>query len=161
MFILGSECAYNIALTWIRLISVFNFTNGDQDVAQVTREAFRTCNTTNPISLKKTSPANFTLDAAGEYYFTSTVDQHCLLGQKLAIYVSGPGPSPSSAPKPRPRGPLNFTVGERLGWMVPPGGELAYAVWAHGKTFIVGDALGKNSKLIETLKTNYQKLYFD
>ncbi|XP_061361979.1 early nodulin-like protein 14 [Gastrolobium bilobum] len=116
-------------------ILLFNFTNGEQDVARVTKEAYLICNTTNPISLKKTSPANFTLDTAGDYYFISTLDQHCLEGQKLAIHVHGSGPSPA------PRGLLNYTVGDKLGWLVPPGGEIAYATWAYGKTFIIGDSL--------------------
>ncbi|OIV98257.1 hypothetical protein TanjilG_14846 [Lupinus angustifolius] len=107
----------------------FNFTNGEQDVARVTKEAYLNCNTTNPISLKKTSPANFTLDVAGDYYFTSTLDKHCLKGQKLAINVPGP------------REPFNYTVGGNLGWVVSPIGESAYEAWAYNKLFLVGDSL--------------------
>lgn len=129
---------------------MFNFTNGEQDVAQVTKEAFLKCNTTSPISVKKTNPANFTLDGAGDYYFTSTLDGHCVMGQKLAVHVSGSGPSPGPSvwpwPKPKPRGPFNYTVGGALGWIVPPGGEIYYASWTRKKTFIMGDALGKNLK---------------
>lgn len=139
--------------------SVFNFTNGDQDVARVTKEAFKTCNSTNPLTLKTTSPANFTLDTIGEYYFIGTKDKHCGLGQKLAINVTanpGPNPSPSvPAPAPTPRGPVTYTVGDKLGWIVP-GTGYAYASWAYGKTFIVGDTLGKstlNSATYEILIT--------
>ncbi|KAI4335699.1 hypothetical protein L6164_014322 [Bauhinia variegata] len=138
----GGPIAYD---TWASLqdfnvgdILLFNFTNGEQDVAQVTKEAFKTCNTTNPIWSSKNSPANFTLSAAGEYYFTSTIDRHCVQGQRLAIHVPGPEPSPSPEPS---RGPVNYTVGDKLGWIVPPAGDFAYAAWAHWKTFLVGDTL--------------------
>ncbi|TKY73171.1 Early nodulin protein 1 [Spatholobus suberectus] len=118
---------------------LFNFTNGEQDVARVTNEAYLICNTTNPISLKKTAPANFTLDAAGDYYFIGTLDQHCFKGQKLAIHVHGLGHSPS--PASSPRGPFNYTAGDTMGWSVPPGGEIAYAIWAQWKNFTLGDSL--------------------
>lgn len=129
---------------------MFNFTTGDQDVARVTKEAFEACNSTSPIFLEKTGPFNYTLDSAGEYYFIGTMDRHCVLGQKLAINVTAPGPesspspsSPPEAPAPvTPRSPVTYTVGDGLGWEVPPGGEAAYATWARNKVFMVGDILG-------------------
>lgn len=126
----------------------FNFTTGDQDVAKVTKEAFDSCNSTSPIELKTTGPANFTLDTIGEYYFIGTKDRHCELGQKLAINVTAhsgsPTPSPSPKPSPTPRGPVTYVVGDQFGWIVPLGGELAYSAWAYGKTFYVGDTLEFN-----------------
>lgn len=128
--------------------SVFNFTTGEEDVARVTREAFLTCNSTNPISLKTTGPANFTLDTLGEYYFIGTLDKHCILGQRLAINVtahSEPTPAPTPPPAPAPREPKNYTVGDKLGWLIPPPDPLGlfYASWAYNKTFLVGDTLSK------------------
>lgn len=126
--------------------SVFNFTTGEQDVARVSKEAFFTCNSTDPIALYKDGPANITLNSTGEYFFIGTLDNHCVLGQRLALNVTAsPGPPPSAA-APRTK-PENYTVGDRLGWLVPPLGEIAYLTWAYNKTFIVGDTLGKNSKL--------------
>ncbi|KAL0552759.1 hypothetical protein IC582_011884 [Cucumis melo] len=127
-------------------ILLFNFTTGEEDVARVTREAFLTCNSTNPISLKTTGPANFTLDSLGEYYFIGTLDKHCILGQRLAINVtaySEPTPAPTPPPAPAPRGPKNYTVGDKLGWLIPPPDPLGlfYASWAYNKTFLVGDTL--------------------
>ncbi|XP_022751674.1 blue copper protein-like [Durio zibethinus] len=140
----GGPIAYS---TWAAMqtfsvgdILIFNFTTGEQDVAMVTREAYGTCNSTNPIFLQTTGPANFTLDSVGEYYFIGTMDQHCPLGQKLAINVSAPGPRPSPIPPP-PRGPITYTVGDSLGWLVPPAGAIAYATWAFNKTFLLGDTL--------------------
>lgn len=126
--------------------SVFNFTTGEQDVARVSKEAFFTCNSTDPIALYKDGPANITLNSTGEYFFIGTLDNHCVLGQRLALNVTAsPGPPPSpAAPRTKPE---NYTVGDRLGWLVPPLGEIAYLTWAYNKTFIVGDTLGKNSKL--------------
>lgn len=123
---------------------MFNFTTGQEDVARVTKEAFLTCNSTNPISLKSIGPANFTLDSLGEYYFIGTLDNHCFLGQRLAINVTAySGPTPAPAPAPASRGPRNYTVGDKLGWLIPPVGPLFYASWAYNKTFLVGDTLGK------------------
>ncbi|KAL5547818.1 hypothetical protein UlMin_003049 [Ulmus minor] len=123
-------------------ILVFKFSDENQDVARVTKEAFKSCNSTNPISLKSNSPANFTLDSIGEYYFIGTKEDHCTFGQKLAINVTEyPGPTPS----PAPRGPASYAVGDKLGWFVPPGGPLFYAAWAYDKTFEVGDNLGMKS----------------
>lgn len=109
-------------------------------MARVTKEAFNSCNSTNPISLETTSPAKFTLDNIGEYYFIGTKEYHCKYGQKLAINVTAPHPSPTPAPR---SGPVSYTVGEAWGWFVPPGGPLFYEAWAYGKTFEVGDTLGK------------------
>ncbi|PON46320.1 Cupredoxin [Trema orientale] len=121
-------------------VLVFNFSDGNQDVARVTKEAFNSCNSSDPISLQTKSPANFTLDKIGEYYFIGTKNDHCKLGQMLAINVTEyPGPTPS--PSPTRSGPVTYIVGEELGWFVPPGGSLFYASWAYGKTFEVGDTL--------------------
>ncbi|KAF8036579.1 hypothetical protein BT93_C2334 [Corymbia citriodora subsp. variegata] len=135
----GGKIAYE---TWANMQT---FVVGDVlDVARVTKEAFDSCNSTSPIFLDTTGPFNYTLDAAGEYYFIGTMDSHCYLGQKLAINVSGSaGPTPSpQAPTPTPpRGPVTYIVGDNLGWLVPPGGSIAYKTWAYGKTFLVGDVL--------------------
>lgn len=70
------------------------------------------------------------------------MNNHCIQGQRLAINVStSPGPTPSPTPRTKPE---NYTVGDRLGWITPPGGEIAYITWSYNKTFIVGDTLGKD-----------------
>lgn len=143
----GGPIAY---ATWAALqsfedgdILVFNFTTGEQDVARVTKEAFESCDTKNPIWIEKNGPARFTLAYGGDYYFISTLDRHCQLGQKLSVNVTGPpGPTTSPALVPsRPRAPMNYTVGDVLGWFVPPGGSIFYSAWAKNKAFVVGDTL--------------------
>ncbi|KAA8535117.1 hypothetical protein F0562_030120 [Nyssa sinensis] len=130
---------------------VFNFVNGTQDVAVVTKSAYETCDTNITITVLTTSPAKITLTTTGEHYFTSTYPGHCTFGQQLAINVtasSGPTASPAPPPPPHsspvpapPRAPVTYVVGDGLGWLVPPGGPIAYSTWAFKKTFMVGDTL--------------------
>ncbi|CAM8891567.1 unnamed protein product [Rhodiola kirilowii] len=56
---------------------------------------------------------------------------------------SADSPSPVTAPAPGPstETPMTYTVGDSMGWTVPPGGEAAYTTWASGKNFLVGDTL--------------------
>lgn len=37
----------------------------------------------------------------------------------------------------------SYTVGEDLGWNIPPSGSVAYATWAASKRFQLGDVVGK------------------
>ncbi|XP_057485690.1 early nodulin-like protein 2 [Actinidia eriantha] len=132
---------------------VFNFVKGVQDVAEVSKAAYESCDTTTPITVLTTSPAKITLTTAGDHFFTSTYPRHCGLGQKLAISVMGTTASPTPPPPPPtpavpapPVPPMTYVVGDDLGWLVPPGGEVAYSTWAYNKTFIVGDTLVFNFK---------------
>lgn len=157
-------------------IVVFNFTTNIHDVAEVNRAAFDSCNSTNPISLSTNGPTRITLTSAGEHHFICTFTSHCALGQKLAINVSSASatptpqpatpppaatpqtapppavpatPPPAATPAPSPsRVGMTYTVGDSLGWLVPPGGPVAYQTWARGKSFVVGDILGKFSLII-------------
>ncbi|CAI9100815.1 OLC1v1037993C1 [Oldenlandia corymbosa var. corymbosa] len=148
-------------------ILLFNFTTGQQDVARVTKEAFDACNSANPISLQTNGPASYTLSSPGEYYFISTLERHCFLGQKLVINVTQSSPSSSSPASPRPsptpvtsRAPITYVVGDKLGWIVPPGGPIAYRTWAYDKIFAVGDTLVFNFEngtqdVVEVTKSAY------
>ncbi|KAF8365097.1 hypothetical protein HHK36_032898 [Tetracentron sinense] len=83
---------------------MFNFTTGDQDVAQVSKTAFEACSATNTIgSVITTGPANVTLVSEGDYYYICTFSQHCTIGQKLRITVQA---SPSASPM---EGPFSST----------------------------------------------------
>ncbi|XP_059459176.1 mavicyanin-like [Corylus avellana] len=83
-------------------ILMFNFSTGEHNVVQVPKESFDSCTSANPIGNTITAgPANITLSDAGNHYYICTIGQHCQLGQKLAITVSGtPGgaPTPTSPP---------------------------------------------------------------
>lgn len=89
------------------IFAVFNFINGTQDVAVVSKEDYRNCSTNSTIEVYKTSPANITLKATGEHFFTSTYERHCFLGQKLAINVTGSSTAnpPSISVAPASNGP--------------------------------------------------------
>lgn len=141
-------------------ILFFNFTTGQHDVARVTAGAFLICNSTNPISLNTTGPVNITLNSTGAYYFIDTLNNNnnCNQGQKLAINVTtAPGPVPTPVPRTTPE---NLTVGEGLGWIIPPLGEITYLAWARNRTFIVGDTLVFNFRngsddVVEVTKDAY------
>lgn len=88
---------------------VFNFANGQHDVAKVTKSDSDSCNGAKTISLLTNGPASVTLKETGQQYFICTFGTHCSLGQKLSINVvkkasttsppvSAPQPSASSSP---------------------------------------------------------------
>ncbi|KAL5537385.1 hypothetical protein UlMin_045756 [Ulmus minor] len=86
-------------------ILVFNFAQGQHDVSQVTKAGYDSCNGTGAISMQQNSPANITLQTAGELYYICSVDGHCNAGQKLAINVTGDSTGatpPSSTATPTP-----------------------------------------------------------
>ncbi|XP_075509800.1 blue copper protein-like [Primulina tabacum] len=157
----GGEVAYR---TWagtrnfaVGDVLVFNFTTGSHDVAEVTKDSFDSCNGNNPISRSTDGPANITLTSSGEHHFICTFTGHCGAGMKLSINVVSspavsPAPSPAETTTPPPvatpatapapaRAAMTYTVGDSLGWTVPPGGSVAYQTWARGKSFFVGDTL--------------------
>lgn len=159
MLVLQRKSRKHNLMLLLNICAVFNFTTGAHDVAQVTLASFDGCNTTSPISLTRNGPANVTLTTAGEHYYICTFARHCNLGQKLAINVSAapstsPPPqsaSPSASPVPAPSPsttPQTYVVGDSLGWLVPPGGPIAYQIWAANKTFVVGDILGKQNQFL-------------
>ncbi|XP_015081651.1 blue copper protein-like [Solanum pennellii] len=146
-------------------ILVFNFRSGSHSVAEVSKGAFDSCNTSSPISISTNGPTNITLSSVGSHYYLCTFPSHCTLGQKLAINVSG---SASPAPQPAPATPPTATpvmapapsvsvapatapsltsvaqtyiVGDNLGWSVPTSGPNSYQRWANNKSFKVGDTL--------------------
>ncbi|KAF5789163.1 putative Phytocyanin domain, cupredoxin [Helianthus annuus] len=67
---------------------IFNFTNRQHDVAEVSAAAYDPCTSTNPISLATTSPATLALTTPGTHYYICTFTSHCQIGQKLTINVS-------------------------------------------------------------------------
>ena len=150
----------------------FNFTNGRHDVAKVTKSAYDACNGATTLFTLTSGPASVVLNQSGEQYYICSFGTHCSLGQKLTINVvngtsatsspapqpsrsgspptASPVPTPTPAPAPGPSAePVTFTVGDTLGWTVPANGAAAYASWASGKTFKVGDILGKSPSIIK------------
>lgn len=97
---------------------VFNFINGTQDVALVSKSSYETCDTNTTITILTTSPARFTLTTTGGHYFTSTYPRRCSLGQRLAINVTAP-PSPSSGPA-MPPSSYPSSYGPSAGGPSPP-----------------------------------------
>lgn len=90
----------NTLITEIKFdFAVFNFLNGSDNVAVVTKQVFDSCNITSTLAVLNSTPANIALNATGEHYYTSTYDKHCILGQKLVINVTG-HTTPGSGPSP-------------------------------------------------------------
>lgn len=52
-----------------------------------------------------------------------------------------------------------YEVGDGLGWLVPPGGAVAYTTWASNHTFHAGDILGKRE--IPFFHAQFLQLYID
>ncbi|KAL5769021.1 hypothetical protein ACOSP7_015579 [Xanthoceras sorbifolium] len=138
-------------------ILVFNFATGRHDVAEVTKAAFDACNTASPISRVTTSPANVTLNSAGEHYYICTFTGHCAAGQKLAVNVtsgpSSPAPQPSTpspvptptatpTPTPTPTSSPTPTPTPTSSPTPTPTSAPTPAPTRSPVTYIVGDALG-------------------
>ncbi|XVE98351.1 hypothetical protein REPUB_Repub03eG0098900 [Reevesia pubescens] len=83
-------------------ILVFNYITGTHDVAEVTREAYQPCSTSNTLSNSTIGPTRITLRTPGEHFYICTVPGHCAAGQKLAINVTGSSTAtpPSSTATP-------------------------------------------------------------
>ncbi|KAJ8431842.1 hypothetical protein Cgig2_023486 [Carnegiea gigantea] len=86
-------------------VLVFNFNNGIHNVAEVTKEAYKKCNKSSPISIHNQSPVRIPLPKRGKRYFISTLNNDCENGLKLAIKVLNhlpPPPPPSQPPSISP-----------------------------------------------------------
>ncbi|XP_074280462.1 early nodulin-like protein 13 [Silene latifolia] len=84
---------------------VWKYDSKKDSVLQVTREAYLTCNTTNPIAEHKNDETKVVLDKAGPHYFISGLKDNCDKGEKIIVVVitprskpSGTGISPALAP---------------------------------------------------------------
>ncbi|KAL7168429.1 hypothetical protein ACSBR2_038797 [Camellia fascicularis] len=110
--------------------SIFNFVNGTQDVAVVTKAAYESCDTntttttTTTRTVLTTSPAKITLSNPGEHYFTSTYPLHCNWGQQLAINViassTAMSPSTSAASPPSTTTKSSSVFAPAAGGPIPP-----------------------------------------
>ncbi|XP_061364655.1 umecyanin-like [Gastrolobium bilobum] len=96
-------------------VLVFNFATGSHTVAEITKTNFDSCNMNQNIQVLVTSPARFTLNRTGEFYFACSISGHCNSGQKLSVKVTGSSPAPGKAPSPAhspssPRPPVSGTT---------------------------------------------------
>jgi hypothetical protein len=84
----------------------FDFKEGEQDLALVTKEDYDSCNTADPLYLFQ-EPTTLQFLGSDTFYFTSTLAGHCTKGQKITIYI-GASPSPSPSPSPCPSSAQGF-----------------------------------------------------
>ncbi|CAM9001756.1 unnamed protein product [Rhodiola kirilowii] len=97
---------------------VWKYEAGKDSVLQVTKEAYLSCNTTNPIAEYNDGNTTVNLARSGPYYFISGEPGHCEKGQKLTVIVlstkhlrSAATPVPAPAPAPA-GGPAGSPSGE-------------------------------------------------
>nr|XP_011470430.1 PREDICTED: blue copper protein-like [Fragaria vesca subsp. vesca] len=93
--------------------AAFDFATGEQDLAEVTKEDFDSCTTTNPIE-KFSEAVNLAPAVPGTYYYTCTFAGHCTKGQKIAVTwtnttaAAAPAPCPMSSATTYSALPLKF-----------------------------------------------------
>ncbi|CAN6480650.1 unnamed protein product [Victoria cruziana] len=76
---------------------VFLYPPSEDSLIQVTEDAYKICNTSNPIAYFDDGNTVFNITGPGTFYFTSGVNGHCLKSQKLAVYVASNGTSSSDS----------------------------------------------------------------
>ncbi|KAK8523478.1 hypothetical protein V6N13_113422 [Hibiscus sabdariffa] len=83
---------------------VWKYDGGKDSVLQVTREAYVSCNTSNPLAEFKDGDTKVKLLKSGPYFFISGANGHCEQGQKVIVVVLsqkhrnvGISPAPSPA----------------------------------------------------------------
>ncbi|KAL8152565.1 hypothetical protein V2J09_010325 [Rumex salicifolius] len=66
----------------------FHFKTGEHNVAEVSKEAYESCNTTNVMNLRKKGPElSVTLTSPGPKFFICTIPGHCLEDERFAINI--------------------------------------------------------------------------
>ncbi|KAL0403810.1 UNVERIFIED_CONTAM: hypothetical protein Sradi_2021800 [Sesamum radiatum] len=127
----GGEVAYQ---TWaasktfsVGDVLVFNFTTGIHDAAEALRFGSETGHQRlrNLHSFRTTARHSTASAYTGNHPITGRANNSSASRYTCTL----------------PRAAMTFTVGDSLGWLVPPGGPIAYQTWARGKPFLVGDIL--------------------
>jgi len=82
---------------------LFKYVANQDSVLLVTRDAFQTCNTTNPAASYNDGNTSFKFPRPGPYYFISGAQGHCEKGQKIVVVVmshrrGGSNLAPAEAP---------------------------------------------------------------
>ncbi|XP_010526247.2 PREDICTED: early nodulin-like protein 1 [Tarenaya hassleriana] len=113
---------------------VFHYEEGNDSVLQVTPEAYKSCNATNPIANYSGGDTKVRLERPGPFYFISGAEGHCEKGQKLKLVVVTPrhsafSPAPSPADFDGPAvAPTSAAAGARGGVVSAVG--LVLGLWA-------------------------------
>ncbi|XP_057539533.1 early nodulin-like protein 15 [Amaranthus tricolor] len=79
---------------------VWKYDSKKDSVLQVTREAYLSCNTSNPIAAHKEDETKIELTKSGPYYFISGTQAYCEKGEKLIVVVMAARNRPSGAVSP-------------------------------------------------------------
>ncbi|GLT74041.1 hypothetical protein SLA2020_458620 [Shorea laevis] len=69
---------------------VWKYDGGKDSVLQVTKEAYHSCNATDPVAMYKDGNTKVKLGRPGPFYFISGAKGYCEQGQKLIVVVLTP-----------------------------------------------------------------------
>ncbi|GLT85232.1 hypothetical protein SLE2022_034280 [Rubroshorea leprosula] len=69
---------------------VWKYDGGKDSVLQVTKEAYQSCNSTDPVAEYQDGDTKVKLERPGPFYFISGAKGHCEQGQKLIVVVLTP-----------------------------------------------------------------------
>ena len=108
---------------------VWKYDGGKDSVLQVTKEAYASCNASNPIAEYKDGNTKVKLEKSGPFYFISGAKGHCEQGQKLLVVVLSPrqrytgiSPAPSPAEIESPAvAPTSSAAALKAGFLVTLG----------------------------------------
>lgn len=81
---------------------VWKYDGGKDSVLQVTKAAYKSCNTTEPVAEFKDGFTKVKLENPGAFYFISGAEGHCKQGQKLIVVVLTPKSTTAVSPAPSP-----------------------------------------------------------
>ncbi|VVB08951.1 unnamed protein product [Arabis nemorensis] len=73
----SNGCSVSYTITHLFSSSVFRYEAGKDSVLEVTRDAYKNCNTTNPLANYTDGGTKVKLDRSGPFYFISGADGHC------------------------------------------------------------------------------------
>ncbi|ONK74278.1 uncharacterized protein A4U43_C03F4610 [Asparagus officinalis] len=116
---------------------VFKYPKGYHNVYKVDGYDFNKCKVPQLNGAMDAGYDVITLTTPGRKWYIcgKAYGKHCMMGQKLFIYVK---PKPYMPPKPPVgRHPIHHFVGDAFGWKF----NFDYAAWARGRDFRVGDSL--------------------
>ncbi|KAF5463258.1 hypothetical protein F2P56_019183 [Juglans regia] len=83
----------------------FQYDYKSNDVMEVSREDFESCNVRSPLNLYTSGRDSITMWKPGHFYYLCSFPGHCQAGQKVDIRVLIQPPNPTPSPSPSPSDP--------------------------------------------------------
>ncbi|GLJ28587.1 hypothetical protein SUGI_0563160 [Cryptomeria japonica] len=108
-YTVGDTSQWNLGVDYSTWATGKTFAVGDQltfvysslhSVVEVSKSAYDSCSTSNPLKVESGSPTSVTMDKTGGRWFICGTPGHCSGGMKLAITVSPATVTPSTPTSP-------------------------------------------------------------